>query len=35
MVLSRYSHLPFPFLRSINHNCAPQCNKSPTPSLSI
>jgi len=25
----------FPFLRSINHNCAPQCNKSFTPSLSI
>ncbi len=24
----------FPFLRSINYNCAPQCNKSSTPSLS-
>jgi hypothetical protein len=35
MVLSRYSRLPFPFLRSINHNCAPQCNKSSTLSLSI
>ncbi len=35
MVLSRYSRLPFPFLRSINHNCAPQSNKSSTPSLSI
>jgi hypothetical protein len=35
MVLSRYSRLPFPFLRSINYNCAPQCNKSSTPSLLI
>jgi hypothetical protein len=35
MVLSRYSRLPFPFLRSINHNCAPQCNKTSTPSLSF
>ncbi len=34
-VLSRYSCLPFPFLRSINHNCPPQCNKFSTPSLSI
>jgi hypothetical protein len=25
----------FPFLRSINYDCAPQCNKSFTPSLSI
>ncbi len=32
MVLSHYSCLPFLFLRSINYNCAPQCNKS---SLSI
>jgi hypothetical protein len=24
----------FPFLRSINYNCAPQCNQSSTPSLS-
>jgi hypothetical protein len=35
MVLSRYSRLPFLFLRSINYNCAPQCNKSSTPSLLI
>jgi hypothetical protein len=36
MVLSRYSRLfLFPFLRSINYDCAPQCNKSLTPSLSI
>jgi hypothetical protein len=35
MVLSRYSRLPFHFLRSINHNCAPQYNKSSTPSLLI
>jgi len=25
----------FPFFQSINYNCAPQCNKSFTPSLSI
>jgi len=35
MVLSHYSRLSFPFLRFINYDCAPQRNKSFTPSLSI
>jgi hypothetical protein len=33
MVLNCYSRLPFPFLRSINYNYAPQCNKSSTLSV--